>query len=82
VGACRAAGDEVVGSNVRMTRTAIAAMAFIAVVASGAAPAAACNCPKEQLIRKYGTLSQVQRPAMPLPPPLPTTKSTAPAAGG
>jgi len=82
VGACRAAGDEVVGSTVRMTRTAIAAMAFIAVVASAAAPAAACNCPKEQLIRKYGTLSQVQRPAMPLPPPLPTTKSTAPAAGG
>jgi hypothetical protein len=77
-----AVGGEVVGSNMRMIRTVIAAMAFIAVLANAAAPAAACSCPKEQLIKKYGTLSQVQRPAIPLPPPLPTTKSAAPAVDG
>jgi hypothetical protein len=37
------------------------------------AGAQACSCPKEQLIKKYGTVSQL-RPLLPLPPPLPPAK--------
>jgi hypothetical protein len=64
-----------------MTRLGIAATALVAALAGATAPAMACNCPKEQLIKKYGTVSQM-RPAVPLPPPLPTIKSAAPVAGG
>ena len=59
----------------------MAVIALIAALAGGGTPAAACNCPKEQLIKKYGTVSQM-RPPVPLPPPLPMTKSTAPAVVG
>jgi len=76
-GACRGAGDEVVESNALKPCTVIAAMMLAAAVVLSAAPAAACNCPKEQMIKKYGTVSQV-RPPMPLPPPLPTSKAAVP----
>lgn len=33
-----------------------------------AVPADACNCPKEYLIKKYGTVSQMPQPAPPPPP--------------
>ena len=36
-------------------------------------PSHACNCPKEQMIKKYGTVSQLG-PKIPLPPPLPAEK--------
>lgn len=36
-------------------------------------PSYACNCPKEQMIKKYGTVSQLG-PRFPLPPPLPAEK--------
>ena len=38
-----------------------------------ASPSQACNCPKEQMIKKYGTVSQLG-PKFPLPPPLPAEK--------
>jgi hypothetical protein len=60
-----------------MTKLGIAAMAAAVVVAGAMAPVMACSCPKEQLIKKYGTVSQV-RPPVPLPPPLPTVKTAAP----
>jgi len=41
------------------------------------AGAQACSCPKEQLIKKYGTVSQLQHPQLPLPPPLPPSKARA-----
>lgn len=71
------AGGEVVESIALKPCTVIAAMALVATLVLGATPAAACNCPKEQMIKKYGTVSQV-RPSMPLPPPLPTSKAAAP----
>jgi hypothetical protein len=76
-----ATGGEVVKSSTLLTRIGIAAMALIFALAGGMAAAMACSCPKEQLIKKYGTVSQV-RPPVPLPPPLPTSKSPAPVAGG
>jgi hypothetical protein len=60
-----------------ITRVGMAAMAVAVVLAGAIAPAMACNCPKEQLIKKYGTVSQVRQP-VPLPPPLPTIKAVAP----
>jgi hypothetical protein len=50
-----------------------AALAILAL--SGALPAQACNCPKEYMIKKYGTVSQIRpfvppaKPAPPLPAP-------------
>ena len=38
-----------------------------------ASPSYACSCPKEQMIKKYGTVSQLG-PKFPLPPPLPAEK--------
>lgn len=38
-----------------------------------AGPSYACSCPKEQMIKKYGTVSQLG-PKVPLPPPLPAEK--------
>lgn len=38
-----------------------------------AGPSYACSCPKEQMIKKYGTVSQLG-PKVPLPPPLPVEK--------
>jgi hypothetical protein len=56
----------------------------VAVLLAPLASAQACNCPKEQLIKKYGTVSQIhqpQQPPLPLPPPLPVSKVSAPAGG-
>ena len=61
-----------------MRRLGIAALAVAAMLA--AAPANACSCPKEQLMKKYGTVSQVLRP-VPLPPPLPSAKLAPPSSG-
>jgi hypothetical protein len=52
---------------------ALACSAFMLAQAGGAQ---ACSCPKEQLIKKYGTVSQL-RPLLPLPPPLPPAKAKA-----
>ncbi|MGE0120428.1 MAG: hypothetical protein AB7S71_16795 [Dongiaceae bacterium] len=57
-----------------MAKYAIAATGLALLLIAAAAPADACNCPKEQLIKKYGTVSQMPRP-FPLPPPLPPAKS-------
>jgi hypothetical protein len=46
-----------------------------------AGPAAACSCPKEQMIKKYGTVSLLHH-GPPLPPPLPPERVAAPAAPG
>lgn len=57
-------------------------MALVAALISGQVGAAsACNCPKEQLVKKYGSVSQI-RPGVPLPPPLPPDKAGLPAVGG
>jgi hypothetical protein len=52
------------------------ALACSAVMLAQAGGAQACSCSKEQLIKKYGTVSQL-RPLYPLPPPLPPSKATA-----
>jgi hypothetical protein len=54
-----------------------------AVLLASLASAQACNCPKEQLIKKYGTVSQIhpQQSVPPLPPPLPVSKASAQAGG-
>jgi hypothetical protein len=57
-----------------MAKLSIAAMALAVGLAGLATPALACSCQKEQLIKKYGTVSQVRTP-LPLPPPLPATKT-------
>jgi hypothetical protein len=46
------------------------------IFAAIAPPVLACNCPKEQMIKKYGTVSQIH-PPVPAPPPAPE-----PAPGG
>jgi hypothetical protein len=69
---------KVVGSNVLAVRLGAAVVALTVVLAGAMTPAMACSCPKEQLIKKYGSVSQVRHP-VPLPPPLPTTKASAPA---
>ena len=58
------------------------ALACTLVLLAQAGAAQACSCPKEQLIKKYGTVSQL-RPQLPLPPPLPPSKAkaVAPASG-
>ena len=53
---------------------ALTCSAFMLAQAGGAL---ACSCPKEQLIKKYGTVSQLQHPQPPLPPPLPPSKARA-----
>jgi hypothetical protein len=63
-----------------MARYAIAAMGLALLLATAPVPADACNCPKEQLIKKYGTVSQMPR-TLPLPPPLPPAKSAVRATG-
>jgi len=63
-----------------LTRLALA-LACSAVMLAQAGGAQACSCPKEQLIKKYGTVSQLQHPQPPLPPPLPPSKAKAPASG-
>jgi len=64
-----------------LSRVALALACSMALLAQ-AGVAQACSCPKEQLIKKYGTVSQL-RPLVPLPPPLPPSKakSAAPANG-
>lgn len=57
-----------------------------AVLLASFASAQACNCPKEQLIKKYGTVSQIHPPQQqqttpPLPPPLPLSKTSSQAGG-
>jgi hypothetical protein len=69
--------DQVVKAIEMVTKLGIAALALVIVLAGAAAPTMACNCPKEQLIKKYGTVSQVRTP-VPLPPPLPTVKAATP----
>lgn len=57
-----------------MTRYVTAAMVLAGLLAGLPAPADACNCPKEQLMKLHGTVSQVPL-TIPLPPPLPPAKS-------
>jgi hypothetical protein len=54
----------------------VLALACSAVVLAQGGGAEACSCPKEELIKKYGTVSQL-RPQLPLPPPLPPAKAKA-----
>jgi len=58
----------------------VLALACSAALLTQAGGAQACSCPKEQLIKKYGTVSQL-RPPLPLPPPLPPAKGGPPANG-
>ena len=58
------------------TKRILSIVAALAVLALwGALPAAACDCPKELMIKKYGTVSQIRpfvppaKPAPPLPAP-------------
>jgi hypothetical protein len=62
-----------------LTRVALA-LACSAVLFAQAGDAQACSCPKEQLIKKYGTVSQLH-PLLPLPPPLPPAKGGTPVNG-
>ena len=62
-----------------LSRVALA-LACSAVMLVQAGGAQACSCPKEQLIKKYGTVSQL-RPLLPLPPPLPPAKAVTPVNG-
>jgi hypothetical protein len=56
---------------VPMIRGKLLVIALVLGVLAGSDAAWACNCPKEQMIRKYGTLLPVppasQPPAQPLP---------------
>lgn len=45
----------------------LAAVGALLSALAWAVPADACNCPKEYLIKKYGTVSQMPQPA-PAPP--------------
>lgn len=56
------------------------ALACSAFILAQAGPAQACSCPKEQMIKKYGTVSQLP-PLLPLPPPLPAAKGGTPSSG-
>ena len=56
------------------------ALACSAVMLAQAGGGQACSCPKEQLVKKYGTVSQL-RPPLPLPPPLPPAKARQPSNG-
>jgi hypothetical protein len=58
-----------------LTRLALA-LACSGFLFAQAGSAQACSCPKEQLIKKYGTVSQLH-PLLPLPPPLPPSKAKA-----
>jgi hypothetical protein len=62
-----------------LSRLALA-LACSAVLLAQAGGAQACSCPKEQLIKKYGTVSQLP-PLYPVPPPLPPSKAPPPANG-
>ncbi len=57
----------------------VAAFAIMALL--GAVPAQACNCPKEQMIEKYGTVSSI-RPFVPPGKPLPPLPAPAAGSGG
>ena len=46
-----------------------------------AGSAMACNCPKEQMVKKYGTVSLLHH-GPPLPPLPPPAKASAPAVTG
>jgi hypothetical protein len=78
---CLPQGGREVGS-VMMKISGLAGMALVAALVGGqVGVASACNCPKEQLVKKYGSVSQI-RPGVPLPPPLPPDKAGSPAVGG
>ena len=62
-----------------VTRLALALVCVGAMLAQ-AGSAQACSCPKEQMIKKYGTVSLLH-PPLPLPPPLPPSKAGSPANG-
>lgn len=62
-----------------LSRSALA-LACSAVMLAQVGSAQACSCPKEQLVKKYGTVSQL-RPPLPLPPPLPPAKAGQPSNG-
>jgi hypothetical protein len=64
-----------------MGKFVVGAIGLVMAAVVGVATASACSCPKEQMIKKYGTVSQI-RPLPPLPPPLPPGKSVTPTAGG
>ncbi len=64
----------------RIVRMALTA-ACAAMLLGQPATAGGCPCPKEQMIKKHGTVSQMPVD-VPLPPPLPPEKATLAAASG
>jgi hypothetical protein len=79
--ACGGAGCLRGGLGFNMSRWGLLQSALLAAVVGAQGVAAwACDCPKEYVAKKDGTLSQVQ-PSLPLPPPLPPAKLAVAKAG-
>jgi len=55
-----------------MTHYLLLALAT-AMLIGAAETAAACNCPKDKMLKQHGTVSMIH-PPLPLPPPLPPHK--------
>ena len=57
-----------------MSRWGLLRLALVAaVVGTQGVAALACDCPKQYVAKRDGTMSEIQ-PALPLPPPLPPAK--------